>query len=111
MAAATKDRAAKSEEERHLYGLITDDAEAVAIHIREAIRHLTEAKAELQRIIESARKIDHGISPHALPAVIEGANFLLGELDEIHIDNIKKDAPELQELTALVETQAKRLNA
>jgi chlorite dismutase len=110
MATDTTDRAAKLEEERHLYGLITDDAEAVAIHIREATHHLTQAEAELQRIIESAREIEYGISPHALTAVIEGANFLRGEVNEVDLEHLEKDSMELQELTALVETQAKRLN-
>ncbi len=111
MTTDTKDRAATMREEPHLYGLIRDDAEAARIHVQEAVRHLTEAAAELRRIVESVRKINNGISPHALPAVTTGADFLLSELDDVQLDHLKKDADELAELTELVNTQAKRLNA
>jgi hypothetical protein len=42
--------------------------------------------------------------------VREGADHLLEELDDIDLGSLLKDSAELQELTALVETQAKRLN-
>jgi archaellum component FlaC len=106
--------ATKIEEEMHLFALVEDDAAAVAIHLREVVRHLQEAREEVVRIQStiSDRLVGSpsSITPHSVRGVHSAAGLMLEEIGETEIDHLAQDSNELAELAALANKHARRLN-
>jgi hypothetical protein len=95
MAADTATKDALISEELHLYGLMRDDGDAIAIHVAEAIRHLRTAEEECERIYQSIEKLANSetIAPHARDAVKVAAAGLAGAIvDGVEFESLSKDS-------------------